>query len=120
MSFPTRRTFLQTALAATASLCLPRGVRAEKSSGSFWFLHTHTRESWAVDNPVAWALANTRQPILERASARLLKLTPADGERIIRLVVRRCKLNLIEIEPGRVVVHYWGQEGCGNLRPFFK
>ena len=120
MSFPTRRTFLQTAVAAVASFFLPRGLRAGGNSRSFWFLHTPTGESWAVDDPVTWSLENARQPILERASAGLRKLTPADDQRIIRLVTRRCRLNLIEIHPGRVVVHYWGQQGQGDLRPFFK
>jgi hypothetical protein len=69
---------------------------------------------------VAWALGNARQPVLERASAGLLKLTPADGQRIIRLVVRRCRLNLLELRPGRIVVHHWGQQGQADLRPFFK
>ena len=120
MSFPTRRTFLQTVAAAVASLFLPRGVRAEKRAGSFWFLHAATGEAWAVDDPVTWALANARQPILERASAGLRKLTPADDQRIIRLVVRRCRLNLLELRPGRVVVHHWGQQGRADVRPFFK
>jgi hypothetical protein len=57
---------------------------------------------------------------MERASAGLRKLTPADGQRIIRLVTRRCRLNLIELRPRRVVVHFWGQQGQGDLRPFFK
>jgi hypothetical protein len=120
MSTPTRRTFLQTALATAASLFLPRGVRAGKRAGSFWFLHTTTGGFWAVVNPVAWALANARQPVLERASAGLLKLTPADGQRITRLVTRRCRLNLLELRPGRVVVHHWGQQGRADLRAFFK
>lgn len=68
MSFPTRRTFLQAAAAAIASLFLPRGVRAEKRAGAFWFLHAATGETWAVDDPVAWSLENAGQPILERAS----------------------------------------------------
>jgi hypothetical protein len=120
MSFPTRRTFLQTAVAAAASLLLPRGVRAEKSSGSFWFLHAPTGQAWPTADPVTWALANAHQPILERASAGLLKLTSADGQRITRLVTRRCRLNLIELRPQRVVVHFWGQQGRADLRPFFK
>jgi hypothetical protein len=69
---------------------------------------------------VAWALGNAGQPIMERASAGLLKLTPADDQRIVRLVTRRCKLNVIEIYRERVVVHFWGQQGQGDLRPFFK
>ena len=117
MSFPTRRTFLQTAV---ASFFLPKRLRAGEHSRSFWFLHTPTREAWAVDDPVTWSLEKARRPILERASKGLRKLTPADDQRIIRLVTRRCQLNLIEIHPGRVVVHCWGTQGQGDLRPFFK
>jgi hypothetical protein len=73
-----------------------------------------------VDNPVVWSLENARQPILERASAGLRKLTPADDQRIVRLVTRRCRLNLLELRPGRVVVHHWGQQGQADLRHFFK
>ena len=51
MSFPTRRTFLQTAV---ASFFLPKRLRAGEHSRSFWFLHTPTRETWAVDDPVTW------------------------------------------------------------------
>jgi len=66
MSSLTRRTFLQTALAASASLFLPRFLLARRNPRSFWFLHSPSGESWAVDDPVAWALANARQPVLER------------------------------------------------------
>jgi hypothetical protein len=117
MPFPTRRTFLQTTLAAAASLFLPRFLLSR--GNSFWFLHAPTGEAWAVDDPVAWALENAGQPILERASAGLGKLTPADDQRIVRLVTRRCKLNLIELHPGQVIVHHWGQQRA-DLRPFFK
>jgi hypothetical protein len=113
-----RRTFLKTALAAAASLRLPRFLLAR--GNSFWFLHAMTGESWPVDDPVAWALANSQQPILERARERLVTLDAADPQRVIRLVVRRCKLNLIELRPRRVVVHHWGQQRQGDLRPFFK
>jgi hypothetical protein len=92
MSFPTRRTFLQTAVAAAASLFPPGGVRAGGTSG-FWSLHTPTGESWAVGDPVAWSLENAGQPVLERARERLVTLTAADPQRVIRLVVRRCRLN---------------------------
>ena len=117
MSLPTRRTFLQTAVAAAASLFLPRGVRAESRSKFFWFLHSPTGKSWPVDDPVAWSLENARQPILERARERLVTLDGTDPQRVIRVVVRRCKLNLLEIHRGRVVVHHWGQQGQGDLRP---
>jgi hypothetical protein len=69
---------------------------------------------------VAWALANARQPILERARERLVTLDATDPQRVVRLVVRRCGLNLLELRPRRVVVHHWGQQGLGDLRPFFK
>jgi hypothetical protein len=95
-------------------------VRAAGNPGSFWFLHAATGESWPVEDPVVWSLKNAGQPVLERARERLLTLTPADRERIVRLVVRRCQLNLIEIQPERVVVHHWGQQGQADLRPFFK
>src|SRR5262245_8065481 len=120
MSFPTRRTFLQTALAAAASVFLPRFLLARRNPTSFWLLHTPTRESWAVDDPIGWALANARQPILERARERLVTLDAADAQRVVRVVVRRCKLNLIGLRPGRVVVQFWGTQGQGDLRPFFK
>ena len=115
-----RRTFLQTALAAVASLSLPGFLSARGTPKSFWFLHTPTGESWDVEDPVSWSLENAWQPVLERASEGLSKLTASDDTRIVRLVVRRCKLNLLEIRPGRVVVHHWGQQGKADLRPFFE
>jgi hypothetical protein len=60
----------------------------------FWFLHTPTGKSWAVDNPVVWSLEHAHEPILERARERLVMLDAADPQRVIRLVVRRCRLNL--------------------------
>ena len=114
-----RRTFLKTVAAAFASFLLPRSLRAQ-GRPRFWFIHTETSDSWPVSDPVAWALANAHQPILERARARLVTLDAADPQRIIRVVVRRCKLNLLELRPGCVIVHHWGQQGQGDLRPFFK
>ena len=60
------------------------------------------------------------EPVLERATEGLAKLTTYDGDRIIRLVVRRCRLNLLELHTEQVVVHHWGQQGLADLRPFFK
>lgn len=115
-----RRSFLKTAGAAIASFFLPRSLRAGKQPKSFWFLHKPSSEWWQVDDPVAWSLANARQPVLERARERLETLDASDPHRVIRLVVRRCGLNLLEVLPGRVVVHYWGRNGTTDLRPFFK
>jgi hypothetical protein len=120
MFLPSRRNFLQTAVAAVASLFLPRSLRAAAPNPAYWFLHTESGASWPVDDPVAWALENAGKPLLERARARLVTLDAADPQRVIRLVVRRCSLNLLEVRPGRVVVHYWGQAGRADLRPFFK
>src|ERR1700677_2802165 len=120
LSTPNRRKFLGTVIAAAASLILPK-IRAEGGSPrSFWFLHKPSGQSWAVDEPVAWSLDNASHPFLERAKERLIMLDAADPQRAIRVVTRRCKLDVIELQPGRVVVQYWGQQGHGDLRPFFK
>src|SRR5919202_1118339 len=109
MSHPSRRTFLQTVAAAVASFLLPRSLRAE-GRPRFWFLHTEAGTLWPVNDPVAWSLENARQSSLERARERLLTLDAADPQRVIRVVVRRCRLNLLELRPWQVVVHHWGQQ----------
>ena len=85
-----------------------------------FFLHTPSGKSWEVADPAQWCLDNAHGPLLRRARERLLTLTAADRERVIRLVTRRCRLNLIEIQPERVVVHHWGREGLADLRSFFR
>jgi hypothetical protein len=115
-----RREFLQATAAALGSCLLPRGLRACADDKPPWFFQAIEGDSWPVADPVAWSLENALQPTLERASEGLRKLMPADGRRVIRLVVRRCFLNLIEIHPDRVVVHHWGCQGLADLRPFFK
>lgn len=117
---PPRRELLQTAAAAIASLIIPRSLLAGKLDKSFWFVHADTGDSWPVADPVQWSLDNAHEPVLERATEGLLKLTPQDADRIIRLVTRRCKLNLIEVHPGQIVVHRWGQQWQADLRPWFK
>jgi len=113
-----RRHFLQTTAAAIAALILPRRLFA-RTPDHFFFIHADSCNSWPVADPAAWCLANAHQPILERTVEGLRKLTPTDGDRIIRLVVRRCRLNLIELHPDQVTVHHWGQH-CADLRRFFK
>jgi hypothetical protein len=117
---PTRRNFLQNTIITAASLLLPRMLARKVNPNSFWFLHLPTGDSWGVDDPISWSLKNARRPILERARERLVTLDASDPQRVIRLVVRRCKLNLLEVRPGQVVAHYWGQDGQADLRPFFK
>jgi hypothetical protein len=114
-----RRHFLKTTATALAALILPRNLFARTPGHSFHFIHTDTLASWPVADPVAWSLGNARQPILERASTGLAKLTPSDGDRIMRLVVRRCGLILIELQPGQAIVQHWGQQHA-DLRHFFK
>jgi hypothetical protein len=115
-----RRFFLKSTVGVIASFSWPGFLTARETPRSFWFLQANTGNSWPVADPVLWSLSNARQPVLERASMGLLKLTPSDGTRIIRLVVRRCKLNLLEIYPNQVVVHHWGPQGVADLRSFFK
>lgn len=113
-----RRTFLQTSATITGALLFPTSIFAKPSS-NFHFIHTDTLNHWPVADPVRWSLQNAHEPILARAAEGLGKLTVGDGDRIVRLVVRRCSLNLIELQPGRVVVDHWGSNGA-DLKPFFK
>lgn len=115
-----RRHFLKTTAAAIATLILPKSLLATTPDHSFWFIHAHTGDTWPVADPVSWSLENARQPVLDRAAEGLRKLTPSDGDRIVRLVVRRCGLNLLEVQADQVVIHYWGQNGLADLRPWFK
>lgn len=116
---PSRRRFLQSTTAAIASCLLPRALFARNPDRSFWFIHAHTGDSWPVADPVSWSLENAHEPILNRAAEGLRKLRPNDDDRIIRLVVRRCHLNLFKPHPGQVVVHHWASHRA-DLRPFFK
>ncbi len=113
-----RREFLQTTAAIAGSLLLPKAVFATPSS-NFHFIHPDSCMSWPVADPVQWSLEHAHEPILARAAEGLSKLTVSDGDRIVRLVVRRCSLNLLEVHPGRVVVDHWGSHRA-DLKPFFK
>ena len=114
-----RREFLQTTAAVAGALLLPQGIFAKTPDQRFFFIHTDTLNHWPVADPVQWSLKNTHEPILARAAEGLGKLSENDGERIIRLVVRRCSLNLLEVQPGKVVVDHWGSNRA-DLKPFFK
>ena len=116
---PTRRDLLKTTAVAAASCILPKKLFATPSS-NFHFLHAESLNSWPVPNPVQWSLQNAHEPILERAADGLKKLTPDDGDRIIRLVQRRSGLNLLELQGDRVLVQFWGTNGQADLKPFFK
>ncbi len=113
-----RREFLQTTATIAGSLVLPKAVLAT-SAPKFHFLHADSCKHWPVTDPIQWPLQNAHEPILARAAEGLSKLTMNDGERIVRHVVRRCSLNLLEVLPARVVVHHWGSHRA-DLKPFFK
>jgi hypothetical protein len=114
-----RREFLQTTAAITGSFILPASLFATPAP-NFHFINTDTQNSWLVTDPVQWSLQNSHEPILARAADGLKKLTHNDCDRIIRLALRRCSLNLLEVHERRVHVHYWGTKGQADLKPFFK
>ncbi len=116
---PSRRHFLKFTAALIPSWFLPKLLFAKPSS-NFHFIHTDTLNSWPVTNPAEWSLQNAHEPILARAADGLRGLTATDNERIIRLVFRRCGLNLLEIQSNRVHVQFWGTNGQADLKPFFK
>ena len=113
-----RREFLQTAAAFTGALVFSKTTFATPTS-NFHFIHADCKH-WPVPNPVSWSLEHAHEPILERAADGLGKLTPDDADRIIRLVVRRCGLNLLELQENQIHVQFWGQQKQADLRPFFK
>lgn len=115
-----RRDFIRSTASALASAFFHWNFFSRKPDKSFWFLHADTGASWEIPDPVEWPLANVNLPVLVGASEGLGKLSSQDGDRIIRLVTRRCGLNLIEQSPGKIVVSYWCQTGLANVRPFFK
>lgn len=117
---PSRRNFIRSTAAAMASAYFPTALFAIKPDKPLWFLHAATGASWEISDAAGWCLENIDQPVLLRASEGLGRLSSQDGDRIIRLVTRRCGLNLIEQSPGNIIVSYWGQTGLADVRPFFK
>ncbi len=119
-----RREFLQTTASISGALVLPRSLFGQISNDSsqlnqgFVFIQTNTLDAWSVSDPIQWCLENKNNPILKRASEGLANLSMDDGERIIRLVTRRCRVNLIEVQPHVLTVHYWSDRA--DLKPFFK
>jgi hypothetical protein len=105
---PTRRDILKSVAATLSAWLLPHRLFATTTDPRFHFIQIDSQRSWPTANPVAWALKNQGQPILERAAEGLAKLTVNDGNRVVRLIVRRCDLKLLELRPDLVVVHHWG------------
>jgi hypothetical protein len=117
---PTRRDLLKTTAVGAASCILSKILFAKQPGSNFHFIHTNTLNSWPLTDPVQWSIDHAHDPILARAAEGLGKLTECDGDRIIRLVVRRCSLNLLEVQRNQVDVQFWGQQGLADLKPFFK
>jgi hypothetical protein len=114
-----RREFLAAGAAGLTLAFVDQGPPSQPKPAS-WFVGCDASEAWQVDDPVQWALSNARRPVLRRAARGLQSMSPIDDDRVIRLVVRRCSLNLVEVFPGSVVVHHWSQTGLADLKPFFK
>jgi hypothetical protein len=86
-----------------------------------FFINAQTGSTWELEDPISWCLRHSRdEPILAPASERLVTLGPADADRVVRLVIRRCRLNLLHVQPDRVLVHFWSRESRADLRPFCK
>ena len=113
-----RRQFLQTTAAITGASLLPNHLFIAPTP-TFLFIQSTTLNSWSIANPTQWCLDHQHDPLLERAKDRLCTLTSNDSDRIIRLVVRRCGLNLLELQTNQVTVHHWSKQHA-DLRPFFK
>lgn len=115
-----RREHLQSASLALSSLYLPEISPAEHEPKAFWLLDGKTGRYWSTTNAAGWCLAHAHEPILRLASTRLTTLSAADGDQIVRQVVRRCGLNCLEIHGSQVRIQYWGIAGLADLRPLFK
>ena len=115
-----RRKFLQASATIAGASLVPHKLFASPiPTPSHHFIQTTTLNSWPIANPAQWCLDHKHDQILERACDGLCSLSTNDSDRIIRLVVRRCGLNLVEVQPRQITVHHWSQQ-LADLRPFFK
>lgn len=114
-----RRYFLQSSAIGAGAFLFPGIAVADSQAKRFHFIQTTTLNSCPIANPAQWCLDHKHDPILERAYDGLCSMSINDSDRIIRLSVRRCGLNLIEVNPKQVLVHHWSQQ-IADLRPFFQ
>lgn len=114
-----RREVLESLAAILGSLGLPQIIAADQFN-SRWFVQKITDNTFfEVNDPALWALENRQSALLSRAREGLSKLDPADSDRIVRLVARRCGLNFVKLQSEQVNVHHWTSQ-LADLRPFFK
>lgn len=118
-NFPTsRRGFLQSAATLVAAGAWPAAAGSATVPRAYF---AGDGEAWPVEDPCAWALANHASlPVLERARQRLATLTHDDAERAINVVLRRCPVNLVEVDGDAVTIHQWTINRPRDLRWFFK
>jgi hypothetical protein len=64
--------------------------------------------SWPVLASGQWYLGYAHEPILAFAAKGLSNLSMNHADGIIQLVVHRCSLHLLELQPGSGVVDYLG------------
>lgn len=112
-----RRDFLRSSIGA----CAPDLYRVKlKCPADHSILDPVTGHFWQVKDPVEWSFQNVDKAVLARARNGLRSLLPTDSDRIQRLLVRRCGINLIRINTRSIEVQYWGNLGLADLRPFVK
>lgn len=115
---PCRRGFMQAAAALVAAGSIPTEAAAAPAPRRYF---VGPAGAWAVEDPAAWALARRADmPELERARERLATLAPGDDVKILRVVLRRCPLSLVEVNGATVTIQHWTRPGKVDLRPFFK
>ena len=128
----TRRRFIQAAAAIPALFgnrlsvaetpSLPSLATPDPTQPAFFDLGTG--QCIAVPNPTAWCIANAHTPLLSRARERL-ELSDSDTEqdRVLRVVLRRCGLLLLERRgPSFLVIQFWKDQASviDSLRPYFR
>ena len=115
---PCRRGFMQAAAALVAAGSIPTGGAAAPVPRCYF---VGPAGAWAADDPAAWALARQADlPELEHARERLATLTLDRHENILRVVLRRGPLSLVEVNGAMVTAQHWTRPGKVDLRPFFK
>lgn len=110
-----RREFLQTSAALAGTMIVspsfPGSISGGEPAPKFVMFYFPTDEWWPTEDPIQWAATQQRNSLLAQVAKRLLaEQTPTDWTRIIRLFTKRFYVNLVELRPGRVILHYWGRK----------
>jgi hypothetical protein len=81
-----------------------------------WFVHVDAPVFWPAKDPVGWCLSHRHTALLRPARAELDAAVMADDSLVLETVLRRCPLNLVTLEAGRLVVQHHGQIGRADVR----